>query len=157
MSFPVKLVLGVAVIWLALMPPLFTDGACAAEFDAENSRIAAEAASLRTSVGADSYYSARGVPHAMMSVDECRHRKPRNLASCGDGPLVIAKVPVKNLICRIYRDDEIAVMLQYNARDRLVRGGLEMQPFKTLPIPTTKAALHWARYRRPTRPGRPPT
>jgi hypothetical protein len=145
MSFTVKLILGVAVIWLALMPPLFTNGACTAEFDAENSRIAADMASLKTSVGADSYYSTRGVPHAVLSVDECRHRKPRNLSRCGDGPLVIAKVPVKNLVCRIYRDDEIAVMLQYDVRDRLVREELEMQPYKTLPIPLTTAAIHWAR------------
>src|SRR5260221_10169138 len=126
MGFTLKLIIGVAIVWLALMPPLFTDGACTAEFDAENSRIAAEAASLKTSVGADSYYSARGVPHAVLSVDDCRHRKPRNLSRCGDGPLVVAKVPVKNLVCRIYRDDEIAVMLQYDARDRLVREEVEM-------------------------------
>ena len=134
-----------AIIWPALMPPLFTDGACAAEFDAENSRIATDAASLKTSVGADSYYSARGVPPAVLSVDECRHRKPRNFSRCGDGPLVIARVPVKNLICRIYRDDEIAVMVQYDARDPLARQELEMQPYKTLPIPMTKVAIHWAR------------
>ena len=145
MSFTLKLILGVAIIWLARMPPLFTNGACTAEFDAENSRLAADMASLKTSIGADSYYSARGVPHAVLSVDECRHRKPRNLSRCGDGPLVIAKVPVKNLICRIYRDDEIAVMLQYNLRDRLVREELEMLPYETLPIPLTKVAIHWAR------------
>jgi hypothetical protein len=81
----------------------------------------------------------------VLSVDECRHRKPRNLSRCGDGPLVIAKVPVKNLICRIYRDDEIAVMLQYNARYRLVREELEMLPYKTLPIPLTKGVIHWGR------------
>ena len=113
MSFTLKLILGVAIIWLALMPPLFTNGACTAEFDAENSRLAADMASLRTSVGADRYYSARGVPHAVLSVDECRKRKPRNLSRCGDGPLVIAKVPVKNLVCRIYRDDEIAVAIHW--------------------------------------------
>jgi hypothetical protein len=38
MSFTLKLILGVAVIWLALMPPLFTNGACTTEFDAESSR-----------------------------------------------------------------------------------------------------------------------
>ena len=145
MSFTLKLILGVAIIWLALMPPLFTNGACTAEFDAENSRLAADMASIKTSVAADSYYSARGVPHAVLSVDECRHRKPRNLSRCGDGPLVIAKVPVKNLVCRIYRDDEITVILQYDVRDRLVKEEVEMLPYKTLPIPMTKVAIHWGR------------
>jgi hypothetical protein len=81
----------------------------------------------------------------VLSIDGCRDRKPRNLSRCGDCPLVIAKVPVKNLACRIYRDHEIAVMLQYDAQDRLARDEVEMQPYKTLPIPMTKVAIHWAR------------
>src|SRR5476649_2112497 len=120
MSFTLKLSLGVAIIiWLAMLPPLFTNGACTAEFNAESSRLAADMESLNTSVSADGYYSARCVPHAVLSVVECRRRKPRSLSRCGDGPVVIAKVPVKNRICSIYRDDAIAVILQYDVRDRL--------------------------------------
>lgn len=146
MGFTLKLSLGVAIIiWLAMLPPLFTNGACTAEFSAESSRLAADMESLNTSVSADSYYTARGVPHAVLSVVECRRRKPRSLSRCGDGPVVIAKVPVKNRICSIYRDDAIAVILQYNVQDRLVKEELGMQPYKTLPIPLTKAAIYWAR------------
>ncbi|HEX4781654.1 MAG TPA: hypothetical protein VH301_12915 [Usitatibacter sp.] len=139
-----KLVLGVAVVWLALAPPLFTDGACTAEYQAENARLEAGRDSIGTSVAADGWYSSRGVPHAVLSVDECRHRKPRNLPGCGEGITLVAKVPVTNLVCRIYRDDEIAVTLQYDARDRLARRYVEMNPFKSLPLPWG-GALHWAR------------
>jgi hypothetical protein len=143
-SFTVKLVLGVAAVWLALAPPLFTDGACTAEYQAETSRLASERDALKTSVAADGWYSARGVPHAVLGMDECRHRKPRNLPSCGDGATLVAKVPVANLVCRIYRDDEISVMLQYDAQDRLARQYVEMNPFKSLPLPWG-GAVHWAR------------
>jgi hypothetical protein len=38
-SFTLKLLLGAGIAWAALMPPLFTDGACTAEYDAENARL----------------------------------------------------------------------------------------------------------------------
>lgn len=144
MSFTVKLLLGVAVAWAALMPPLFTHGACTAEYDAENKRLEEARDAIKTPAAADAWYSTRGVPHAMLSVDECRHRKPRNLSRCGSGPLVVANVPVSNLICRIYRDDRVAVMLQYDETDRLARVESEMSPFKSLPLPWG-GAIDWAR------------
>ena len=144
MSFTLKLLAGVAVVWAALMPPLFTNGACTAEYEAENARLEHERAAIKTPTAADAWYRSRNIPHALLSVDECRRRKPRNLASCGDGPLVIARVPVSNLVCRIYRDDEVAVMLQYDATDRLVRVESGMNPFKSLPLPWG-GAIHWAR------------
>jgi hypothetical protein len=143
-SFTVKLLLGVAVVWAALMPPLFTHGACTAEYEAENKRLEADRDAIKTPTGADAWYSTRGVPHTTLSVDECRHRKPRNLSRCGSGPLVVANVPVSNLICRIYRDDRVAVMLQYDERDRLARVESEMSPFKSLPLPWG-GAIDWAR------------
>ena len=142
--FAVKLLAVVAVLWIALAPPLFTGGACSAEYDAENKRLQAERASVDSATGADAWYSARGVPHAMLSVDDCRKRKPRTLSRCGDGPLLVAKVPVANLVCRIYRDDEITVMLQYDPRERLARIESEMNPYKSLPLPGG-LTLHWAR------------
>lgn len=144
MSFTLKLLLGVAIAWAALMPPLFTHGACTAEYEAENARLEHERDSIKTPGSADAWYSARSVPHVTLSVDECRHRKPRSLSRCGDGPLVVANVPVSNLVCRIYRDDRVAVMLQYDSRDRLVRVESEMSPFKSLPLPWG-GAIDWAR------------
>ena len=143
MSLAWKLGLLVGVAWAALMPPLFTQGACTAEFDAENARLEKDGDRLKSSTLADAYWRSRGVPHVVMSPDECRHRKPRNLDRCENGPLVIAKVPVGNLICRVYRDDEIAVWLQYDARDRLEREQVDMSPYKSLPVLGWK--IDWAR------------
>ena len=145
MSPLIKILIPVAIAWIALMPPLFTDGACTAEFNQESARLEKDGKSLRSSVLADTYWRERSVAHVVLSVDQCRKAKPRFLARCGDGPLVVAKVPVKDTICRIYRDDEIRVVLQYDDRDRLSRLQVDMNPFKSLPIPFTGLMLHWAR------------
>ena len=140
-----KILIPVAILWVALAPPLFTKGACTAEFEWESARLATDQKSLRSSVMADAYWRERSVPHVILGVEQCRKAKPRFLARCGDGPLLIAKVPVKDTICRIYRDDEIRVVLQYDDRDRLSRLQVDMNPFKSLPIPFTGLMLHWAR------------
>ena len=153
-----KILIPVAILWVALAPPLFTKGACTAEFERESARLATDQKSLRSSVMADAYWRERSVPHVILGVEQCRKAKPRFLARCGDGPLLIAKVPVKDTICRIYRDDEIRVaavvlyhehavrvVLQYDDRDRLSRLQVDMNPFKSLPIPFTGLMLHWAR------------
>jgi hypothetical protein len=135
----------VAIVWIALMPPLFTAGACTAEFDRESARVATDQKSLRSPAVAREYWRTRAVPSAVLAPDQCRKAKPRYLTRCGEGALVIAKVPVKDTICRVYRDDEIRVLLQYDDRDRLSRVQVDMNPFKSLPIPFTDAMLHWAR------------
>ena len=145
MGFTPKLLIGVGLAWVALSPPLFTNGSCGAEFERESERLEKDRAALGSSAGAGAYFRQRSVPHAIMTVDQCRSRKPRHLDRCGDGPLVIAKIPVGNAICRLYRDDEIAVWLQYDGRDRLVRQQIDMNPFRSLPIPFTDVVIHWAR------------
>ena len=89
------------------MPPLFTGGACTAEFEAEAARLEADRVRLKTPSSASEYLRGLGVAHSVASVDDCRRAKPRWLQSCGGGPIVHAAVPVSNLVCRIYRDDEI--------------------------------------------------
>jgi hypothetical protein len=144
-GFSAKLLIAVGVVWAALMPPLFTGGSCTAEFERESATLEHDRASLRSSTQAEAYWRQRSVPYAVLSVDQCRSRKPRNLERCGEGPLVMARVPVKDAICRIYRDDEMTVWLYYDARDRLARQRLDMNPYKSLPIPFTNSAIHWAR------------
>ena len=140
----IRVILLVVAVWLALMPPFFTGGACSREFDAESARIAADQRRLITPAAAAEYWRTRAVPHAVVSVDECRRAKPRWLQSCGGGPIVHAKVPVANLVCRIYRDDEIRVRLFYDERDRLTRTQVDMDPFRSLPL-AGGITLHWAR------------
>lgn len=141
----VRLLVVLAVVWLALMPPLFTGGACSREFEDEAARLERDRPQLTTPARAASYWGARGVAIEVMSVDQCRHAKPRDLANCGDGPILTARVPVKNTICRIYRDDDIRVRLHFDDHDRLWRIATDMSPYRSLPIPFTGAMLHWAR------------
>jgi hypothetical protein len=133
----------VAIIWLALLPPLFTDGACTAEFDREAARIEADRKSLATPALASAYLRGRGIPNSLYSLQQCRRAKPRSVVDCGDGALVYATAPVKNFVCRIYRDDEVRIELHYDDRDRLARTAVDMSPYKSLPLPGI--TLHWAR------------
>ena len=135
----------IALAWLLLMPPLFTGGDCTAEFDAEAARIEADMPRIRTYDAAMQYWGERHQPVAVVTPDDCRRAKPRFLSSCGSGPLVYAKVPVRNTICRIYRDPEIKVQLHYDEHGRLMRIATDMDPFKSLPIPFTHTTIHWAR------------
>ena len=145
MGFTPKLLIGVGLVWLLLAPPLFTNGACTKEFNDASAQLARDQGSIRSSVLAGAYWSGKAVPHTVLSPEACRKRKPRTLDRCGDGALVIAKVPVSNAICRIYRDDEIRVWLQYDSRDRLARMRMDMSPYKSLPLPVVGGAIHWGR------------
>jgi hypothetical protein len=134
----------VALIWLVLLPPLFTQGDCTREFDEEHARIERDRAKIRGAGPALQYWSERGIGARLVSVDNCRRAKPRDLQSCGSGPFVQASVPVRNIACKVYRDDEIRVRLFYDERDRLVQTAVEMKPFYSLPIPGF-GSVHWAR------------
>jgi hypothetical protein len=135
--------LGIA--WLILLPPLFTGGACTAEFDAEAAGVTGESTRIRTLEAGLQYWASRRQPVLQLSPDDCRRAKPRYLSHCGSGTLVVARVPVKNLVCRIYRDQEILVQLQYDEFGRLARVSTDMAPYKSLPIPFTSTTLYWAR------------
>jgi len=129
--------------WAALMPPLFTRGECTAEFDATTRRVEGDRKRLASSDLAAAYWRESQVRHSVLSNEQCRRAKPRVLQSCGDGSLVVALVPIRNVICSVYRDDKVTIYLQYDNRDRLTRMQMEMQPYHSLPILGT--TLHWAR------------
>ena len=140
----VRILAVVALVWVALLPPLFTDGACTAEFDHEASQLGANQKSLASPTLAQAYWCSRQIPISVVSPERCRHAKPRFVEVCGSGALVYAVVPVQNRICRFYRDDGIRVQLQYDSRNRLARMVTEMNPFRSLALPFG-IALHWAR------------
>jgi hypothetical protein len=134
----------VALVWLVLLPPLFTDGECTRAFDEEQARIALDTAQLANSRRALQYWNKRGIAARLVSVDNCRRAKPRDLQSCGSGPFVQASVPVRSLVCKVYRDDETRVRLFYDEHDRLIQTAVEMKPFYSLPLPGG-VTLHWAK------------
>jgi hypothetical protein len=141
----VRILAVVALVWVALLPPLFTGGACTAEFDHEASQLAANRTSLATLTLAQTYWSSRRIPISVVSSDQCRRAKPRFVEVCGSGVLVYAVVPVQNRICRLYRDDGIRVQLQYDDRNRLTRMVTDMNPFSSLPLSWLGVTLHWGR------------
>ena len=140
-----KLAAVIAIVWIALLPPLFTDGACTREFDAEHERVESDRARLGSLEEARRYWSERAIPHQVLSVEQCRRARNDFITVCGGGPMVLAKVPVRNLICRVYRDDSVTVQLHYNAKDRLSRIQTDMAPYKSLPLRALGFTLHWAR------------
>ncbi len=135
----------IVVIWLALMPPLFTDGACTAEFDRESSQLSANQKSLATPALAQSYWASRQIPISTLTAKQCRLARSKFVDSCSSGDLVYVAVPIENRVCRIYRDDEIRVKLQYDDKSRLTRMQTDMNPFKSLPLPWFGVTVHWGR------------
>jgi hypothetical protein len=134
-----------ALAWLALMPPLFTGGDCTREFDAEAARIEADRAKMSTTPQAREYFAQRGAEQRFLSLEQCRRARLRFLGQCGPGSAIYASVPVKNVICRIYRDDAVTVQLHFSEKDRLARLQVDMAPYRTLPLPMLDTAVHWAR------------
>lgn len=134
-----------ALGWLALLPPFFTHGACDAEFDQERAEVASNHGAFASPELASSYWQAKTVPVSVLSVDQCRHVMLKFLDSCGPGPLVYAAVPVKNRVCRFYRDDSITVQLGYDTNGRLERLETDMKPFRTLELPFIGRPLYWAK------------
>ena len=127
------------------MPPFFTRGACDAEFDEEVAEVASNHGVFGSPDLARSYWQSKAVPFSILSADQCRHRILRFVDSCGPGPLVYATVPVKNRICRFYRDESITVQFGYDDHGRLQRVETDMKPFKSLELPFISETLYWAK------------
>lgn len=140
-----RLLIGVALVWLALMPPLLTQGACTAEFEHEAAQVERDMQQLAVSANAQAYWAARQVPSTVVTAEQCRRVKPRFVQNCGTGDIVHAVVPVNNRICRFYRDDGIRIQLHYDERNRLSRMETDMKPFQSLRLPLVDVTLHWGR------------
>ncbi len=138
--FLVILVLG----WLAFLPPFFTDGACDAEFQQERAKVASNHDAFASLALARNYWQSKGVPVSILSPEQCNHLVLKFLDTCGSGPLVYAAVPVKNRICRFYRDDTVTVQLGYNGHGQLSRVEVDMKPSKSLTLPFV-GTLNWGR------------
>ena len=134
----------VGVIWVLLMPPLFTGGACTREFDAEAKRVEADREQVATLAQARQYWTGRGVEYRVLTLEQCRRGRLPYLEGCR-GPVVYASVPVGNLVCRVYRDDAATVQLHYTEKEKLARVQVDMKPFRTLPLPFLDTAIHWGR------------
>ena len=135
----------VALIWVALSPPLFTGGACTQEFNEITNRVQRDGGRLRSVESSSEYFRSIGAPVSVITPERCRESKPRFISNCGSATVVYAKVPVSNTVCRIYRDEDVKVTLVYDDKGRLSRFNTDMAPFKSLPIPFSASFIHWAR------------
>ena len=137
--FLVILVLG----WLAFLPPFYTHGACDAEFQQERAEVASNHGAFASVALARSYWQSKAVPVSVLSPDQCDHLMLKFLDTCGPGPLVYVAVPVKNRICRFYRDDSVTVQLGYDEHGQLQRVETDMKPSKSLTIPFV-GTFYWS-------------
>src|SRR5258706_12239531 len=91
----------VALIWLALLPPLFTAGACTREFDAEAQRLEAERANYTTLDAARGHWPGRNVSYSGLSYDQCRKPRPRGPGVGGKGPLLHPRGPATSAVATL--------------------------------------------------------
>lgn len=140
-----RLILVIGLVWLALMPPFFTDGACTAEFDHAARQIQDNKAALASSSSALAYWSSVHVPVRVISSAQCRISRPRFVDTCGPGDLLYMAIPVQNKICHFYRDSDVRVQLQYDDRGRLRQLQADMKPFKFFSFPWFGLKLYWGR------------
>lgn len=121
----------------ALLPPLFTDGACTAEFNAVSDRLEAARPELVTLARAQEFLAARGMVYQIVSAKQCEAVRPREVETCPSGVLLLGAVPVSDRVCRYYRDDSVRFQLAYNVRNQLIHIQTDMNPYRMLRFPLT--------------------
>jgi hypothetical protein len=119
----------------AALPPFFTHGACTQEFDAAGSLLEQARPELLRLTGAQQFLIAHGLGYRLISAERCESAPPREVESCPGGALLLGIVPVRNPICRYYRDNNVHFQLGFNTREQLVRIQTDMNPYRRLPIP----------------------
>jgi len=124
-----------AVAALAWMPPLFTGGACTAEFDALSNQLQQSRAQILTLSAAESYLAAQGVHYQSLTDQQCEASTLSDIVSCPGGTLIIGSVPVRNRICHYYRDASVRFQLGFNHFSQLVRIQTDMNPYHKLKLP----------------------
>jgi len=131
--------------WVALTPPLFTHGACTAEFDAFAGEIERDRPSIVTLDAAESYLASRKIPYQLVTAERCERSPPREVVGCTGGPIVLAAMPIRNRVCRIYRDDRILLQLGFNRALLLVRIETDMKPYHLLKSETLGFEIDWGK------------
>jgi hypothetical protein len=135
----------VLLVLLAPLPPLFTNGACTAEFERASGDLERLRSELLTLSAATSYLSAHHLAYATVSSERCERSPPRDVQVCPGGPILIVAVPVENRICRYYRDTTIRQQLGFNHAEQLVRLQTDMNPFHYLKVPLLNTEVNWAK------------
>jgi hypothetical protein len=135
----------VILVLLLPLPPLFTAGACTREFEQTTGDFERLKDELLTLSTATAYLSAHHIPYGTVSPERCEQSPPRDVVVCPGGPILIVAVPVKNRICRYYRDSTIRQQLGFNRTEQLVRLQTDMNPFHFLKVPFLSIEVAWAK------------
>ena len=141
----IRVFIVIVTIWLVLMPPFFTEGACTAEFDKAARVIQDNKPIFGTLASAQAFWNSTGASVQAISAAQCRVSRPRFIDSCGPGDLLYVSVPIKNTICHYYRDSEVRVLFQYDEHGRLRKLQADMKPFKFFSFPWIGMKLYWAK------------
>ncbi len=119
----------------ALLPPFFTGGACTQEFDAAGALLHDARPQLLTLSAAQRFLTSHGLGYRLVSAELCESRPLRDVESCPGGPLLLGIVPVRNPICRYYRDNNVRFQLGFNNHEQLVKIQVDMTPYGRILIP----------------------
>jgi len=131
----ILVVLVILVAAAAWVPPLFTHGACTAEFDAVSELLQRAKPSLLTLPAAENYLAAHGMRYQVLSAQQCESAPPADVVACPGGVVLLGAVPVQNQICRYYRDRAVRFQLGFNSLAQLVRIQTDMNPYQMLKLP----------------------
>jgi hypothetical protein len=119
----------------SLLPPLFTRGACTAEFDAVANQLEGARGALATLPQAREYLGAHALAYQALTPQQCAAAHPPEVESCPPGTLLLGAVPVQNRVCRYYRDDSVRFQLAFNTREQLIHVQTDMRPYRIMKSP----------------------
>ena len=121
----------------ALLPPLFTHGACTEEFNAVGNRLETAKPELLTLTAARAFLAAQGLNYQALTAHQCHTIHPADVETCPPGVLLIGAVPVKDRVCRWYRDDSVRFQLGFNETEQLIHIQTDMRPYRIMKLPIT--------------------
>jgi hypothetical protein len=130
---------------IALLPPLFTHGACTAEFDSVTDAYQHLRAEFATVQKAQAWLQAQTLRYQLLTPQRCLIWPAREVVQCPGGPVLLVALPVKDRVCHYYRDRQIRLQLGFNSAQQLVRIQTDMNPYQMLKLPWLNFELDWAR------------
>lgn len=128
-------ILVIGVLGAAWLPPVFTHGACTAEFDAVSTQLQGAKAKILTLEAAQHYFGTHGMRFQLLTAAQCEAAPPADVDACPEGTLLVGAVPVANPVCRYYRDRTVRFQLGFNRLAQLVHIQTDMKPYRILKLP----------------------
>jgi hypothetical protein len=138
-------VLVLAVLGAGWVPPLFTGGACSAEFDALSAQLQGARSEILTLDAAQRYLAAHALRYRLVTAEQCESAPLADVELCPGGALLLGAVPVSNRVCRYYRDSSVRFYLGFNRFSQLVHIQTDMNPYRILKVPGLDTEIYLGR------------